>query len=142
MIKTAAVVTYAVISLNKHILMNNSPVSISMIIDLSLKYICVNEVIIYNQSIAVAIIHFIVDEYQNLFIDQKTTIDISKNQWMFINLKSDVTIKSFKIYSLDQKDKKIVDITFDKLHTQDKMHYIIQFIQFNYFVFVVWKDTS
>ena len=56
---------------------------------------------------------------------------------MFINLKSDVTIKSFKIYSFDQKDKEIVNITFDKLHAQDKMHYIIQFIQFSYSVFVV-----
>ena len=56
---------------------------------------------------------------------------------MLINLKSGAMIKSFKIYSFDQKDKKIVNITFDKLHAQDKMHYITQFIQFSYFLFVV-----
>ena len=76
-----------------------------------------------------------------MFIDQEITIDISENQKMLINLKSDVTIKLFKIYLFDQKDKKIVNITFDKLHAQNKMHYITQFIQFNYFMFIVWKNT-
>ena len=125
MIKAVAVAAYAVINLNEYISTNNSSVFTSMIINLNLKYICINEVIIYDQSIAVAILYFIIDEYQNMFIDQKITINISENQWMFINLKSNVMIKPFKIYSLDQKDRKIVNITFNKLHAQDKMHYII-----------------
>ena len=79
MIKAIAVVVYAVTNLNAQISMNNSSVFISMIIDFNLKYICVNEVIIYDESIAVVIIHFIINEYQNLFIDQEITIDISKN---------------------------------------------------------------
>ena len=60
MIKAVAIIVYAVTNLNAQT---------SMIIDLNLKYICVNKVMIYNQSIAIAIIHFIIDEYQNLFIN-------------------------------------------------------------------------
>ena len=71
MIKAVAIAVYVVINLNAQI---------SMIIDFSLKYICVNEVIIYDQSIAIVILHFIINEYQNLFIDQKITVDISENQ--------------------------------------------------------------
>ena len=48
MIKAVAIIVYAVINLSAQILMNNSSVFISMIIDFNLKYICVNEVIIYN----------------------------------------------------------------------------------------------
>ena len=80
MIKATAIVVYTVINLSAQTSMNNSSVFISMIIDFNLKYICVNEVIIYDESIAVAIIHFIINEYQNLFIDQEITVDISKNQ--------------------------------------------------------------
>ena len=70
MIKAVAIAVYVMINLNAQI---------SMIIDSSLKYICVNEITIYDQSIAIVIIHFIIDEYQDLFINQKITVDISKN---------------------------------------------------------------
>ena len=34
---------------------------------------------------------------------------------MFISLKLEVKIKSLKVYSLNHKNKEIVDVTFDKL---------------------------
>ena len=40
---------------------------------------------------------------------------------MSIKLKSKVKIFAVKVYSLESKDKKIVDKKFDKLHSQDRM---------------------
>ena len=60
---------------------------------------------------------------------------------MSISLKSDAVTKSTKIYSVGQKNKKIIDVTFDKLHQQRKMTWSKQLTLFSYLVFVVWKDT-
>ena len=60
---------------------------------------------------------------------------------MSISLKPNVVIKSVKIYSVKQKDKKIIDVTFDKLHQQGKMTWSKQLTSFSYLVFIVWKDT-
>ena len=116
MVKAAAVAAYAVASLGAQAPVNNSSASIPVNIDLSLEYTCINGVIIYGQPTAVATLHSIVDEYQDLFIDQGTTVDISEDQWMPINLKPGATAKPFKVYSLGQKDREVVDTTFDKLH--------------------------
>ena len=40
---------------------------------------------------------------------------------MFISLKSDVTLKFFRVYLVNQKDKDVIDKTFNKLHDQGKM---------------------
>ena len=61
---------------------------------------------------------------------------------MFINFKIDVEVKSIKIYSLNYKNKKIVDNIFDKLHEQNKIKYITQSTSFNFSIFVIWRDTS
>ena len=39
---------------------------------------------------------------------------------MFINFKTNTITKSIKIYSLEYKNKKIIDKTFNKLHKQKK----------------------
>ena len=46
------------------------------------------------------------------------------------------------MYFLKAKNRNFIDVTFDKLHQQNKLHWTIQFIAFNYSVFVVWRDTS
>ena len=43
---------------------------------------------------------------------------------MLINLKSKTKFKSIKIYSLKQRNQKIIDKIFDKLYVQNKMYYI------------------
>ena len=35
---------------------------------------------------------------------------------MLISLKSDIILKSIKIYSIEYKNKKVIDATFDKLY--------------------------
>ena len=43
---------------------------------------------------------------------------------MFINFKFEIEVKSAKIYLLKQRDCEIINKTFDKLHVQNKMHFI------------------
>ena len=64
---------------------------------------------------------------------------ISKNEWMLIELKSDVKIEITKMYSFDFANKKFVNKVFNKLHAQNRMKYINQFISHDYFVFAIWK---
>ena len=40
---------------------------------------------------------------------------------MFIFLKSDVAFKSSRIYFINQKNKNVIDETFNKLYNQDKI---------------------
>ena len=56
---------------------------------------------------------------------------------MFINLKFEIEIKSTKIYLLKQRNRKIINKTFDKLHAQSKIHFTFQFMFFSYSIFVV-----
>ena len=110
-------------------------------IDSALKHICFNGVTVYDSSKTVNFIAALIKEYQNLFVDKDTTINISKKKWMFINLKSGAVAKSAKIYPLDYKNRKVVNQTFDKLHKQNKMRYISQSTPFSYSIFVIWRDT-
>ena len=105
-------------------------------VDSALKYVYFNNVIVYNSSKTIIFITILINEYQNFFVDKKTTIDISKKK-MFINLKTNAITKSTKIYSFEYKNKKIINKTFNKLHKQKKMRYITQLILFNYLMFVV-----
>ena len=64
---------------------------------------------------------------------------------MRISLKSDWEQRIFdktKIYSLNKKDKKLVDEIFDKLHESDRFSWTNEFIFFNYSVFCVWKEVN
>ena len=64
---------------------------------------------------------------------------------MRISLKSDWKQRIFdktKIYSLDKKNKELVDEIFDKLHESDRFSWTDEFIFFNYFVFCVWKKVN
>jgi hypothetical protein len=44
-----------------------------------------------------------------------------------------------KIYSLETKNKNLVDQIFDDLHAKRRLKYTIESTSFSYFVFVVWK---
>ena len=64
---------------------------------------------------------------------------------MRISLKSDweqrISEKT-KIYSLNKKNRKLVDEIFDKLHESDRLSWTDEFILFSYFVFCVWKEIN
>ena len=66
-------------------------------------------------------------------------MNISKNDWMSINILSDAKISFAKIYSVESKNKKLIDEMFDKLHAQERMKYSKQSTSYDYFVFVVWQ---
>ena len=71
--------------------------------------------IIYENNKIVHILSSLITEFEDVFIDIENIINISENQWMFISLKSEIKTKSLKVYSLDHKNKEVVDVIFDKL---------------------------
>lgn len=46
------------------------------------------------------------------------------------------------MYSLDQRDRQLVNKTFDDLHDVKKLSWTTKFILFNYSLFCVWKIGS
>ena len=69
-------------------------------------------------------------------------VNVFEKNWMRISLKSDWKSQIFdkvKIYSLDVKDRELIDKTFDELHVVDKMFWINEFTLFFYSMFCVWK---
>ena len=40
---------------------------------------------------------------------------------MFISLKSNVIVKFSRVYSINQKNKNVINKTFNKFHKQEKM---------------------
>ena len=72
-------------------------------------------------------------------------VKMSKENWMRISLKSDwekrISDKA-KVYSLEVKDRKLMNKIFDELHRVDKMFWTNQFISFFYLCFCVWKTVE
>ena len=86
----------------------------------------------------------LIEEYSSLWTDQEFA-NLSKNNWMKLSLKTDWKAKikeKAKIYSLKQRDKALIDETFNKLHTQERLNWTNRETSFNFSVFVVWRDSS
>ena len=92
-----------------------------VVIDSLLKTQLFSDITVYDSSKIVVRLIVVTKEFLTIWNDQSITVNISKNQWMFIDLKSDVSIKSTKIYSVELKKRKIIDDIFDKMHVDDKM---------------------
>ena len=109
------------------------------------KIVFENDVTIYRSSKnAVKTFTILIFEYLDLW----KNIDFaqfSQENWMRISLKSDwkqrISDKT-KIYSLNKKNRKLVDEIFDKLHESNKLNWTNESIFFNYFVFCVWKKIN
>ena len=56
---------------------------------------------------------------------------------MSINLKKDAISKSYKIYSIEQKNREVINEIFNKLQAQEKLHYTTQSTLYSYSVFVI-----
>ena len=109
------------------------------------KIIFNNDITIHRFSdVVVQTFTDIVEEYFDLW--KKTDFaDLSKENWMRIFFKIDWESRisdKVKIYSLSTKDKKLIDVIFDKLHEFDKLNWIEEFTFFSYFVFCVWKNVN
>lgn len=120
----------------------NKVLDASVTIDPCLEHVMPNGVTIYGKPEAADAFAELLDEHQDLFIDKGQTVDIPEEEWMPIPLKPGVTSKPAKVYPVGQKDKEVIDATFDKMHDQGKMSWSTQPTPFSYPVFVVWKDTA
>ena len=85
-------------------------------VDPKLEYVLPNGVTIYDRDEeALTVLGTVVSEFEDVFTDTGSTIDIPEEQWMSIPLRPDVKIKSSKVYPLGQRDREVVDTTFNKL---------------------------
>ena len=109
------------------------------------KIILNNDITIHRfNDVAVQTFIDIVKKYFDLW--KKTSFaDLSKKNWMKISLKTDWESRisdKIKIYSLNIKNRELIDAIFDKLHEFDKLNWIEKLTSFSYLVFCVWKDVN
>ena len=81
----------------------------------------------------------VIANYSNLWNDNEFIVRISSNEWISIEIKSNVKIETTKIYLLSLVDKKLINDTFNKLHAQRRMKYINQFTSHEYSIFAIWR---
>lgn len=91
-------------------------------IDLKLKIILLNDVIIYESN-SLKLVNLI-NEYRNLFKDKDMIVTILKKEWMLIILKSNAILKLARVYFVKRKKREIIDSTLDKLHEKSKMRFL------------------
>jgi hypothetical protein len=104
-----------------------------------------NDVIIHNffETIISSFIK-LVNDYSSLWKSGKF-FKLLMNQRIRISLKSncETTIsEKLKMYSLEVKDKKLIDQIFDDLQTKKRFKLIIELTIFSYLLFVVWKTVN
>ena len=107
----------------------------------SLKLMLPNDVTIHRSNAANFFVK-IVKEFSIIWHDIDF-VDLSEKNWMRISLKSDwknKIIDKVKIYSLNTKNKALINKTFDELHVADKMSWTTESTFFFYSIFCVWKS--
>ena len=106
-----------------------------------------NEMNVYDDFDEVIKLQSLVDEFVILWENTNKTINLFKNKWMTISLSNDwnsihVSRINHKIYSLDERDRLVIDKKFNKLHEKNKMQWFFKFTSFEFSVFVVWRTVS
>ena len=104
-----------------------------------------NEITVHKSS------KFVVENFSKLMndfaflqTDQKFSNLFEKN-WMRLSLKTNWEFKikeKTKIYSLRQRDKIVINETFNKLHSQNRLKWTKQNTLFSFSVFVIWRDST
>lgn len=104
-----------------------------------------NGITVYREADAVAKFCATCDWYPELWKDKGATVRIPKTEHMTVPLiegwEKHMNSLSTKPYPLSSKDKKVVDDTFDKLHSYGKMEHSTEPTPFGFPVFVVWKQV-
>ena len=136
--KSASKLAYWSLHSNIDIAAASSPATV---VDPALEHVLPNGVTVYGNEEAHRVLSSVVAEYGDVFTDSGATIDIPEDQWMPIPLKPDAKAKPSKVYPLGQKDREVVDATFDKLQQQGKLRFSTQPTPFSWPCFVVWRDT-
>ena len=63
----------------------------------------------------------IAESFSTIWKDHGLLVDLSKQDWMAINLKEDAESQPGKVYPVSHCDWKVIDETFNKMHEQKKM---------------------
>ena len=113
----------------------------SITIDPALEHVTLNGITVYGDQQSAARIAAVAENFPSIWTDYGQTVDIAEEEWMPIPLKEGSDPKPSRVYPLGEKDREVVDETFDKLHEHGKMQWANQPTKFSYPVFVVWRDT-
>ncbi len=101
-----------------------------------------NDIIVYEMFKTRQQLFEIAKKYSLWDKSENIVIKILENEWMSITLKFDVKIETAKMYSMSSKERELINETFDKLHNQEKMHWIKKFTAHEALVFVIWRQMS
>ena len=78
-------------------------------------------------------------EFILLWKDFRNMVNVSKKQWMSINMLSGSKSSAAKIYQLNLKNKTVINQKFNKLHKQEKLKWTNKVTKYSFSVFVIWK---
>ena len=106
------------------------------------KTIMFNDVIIFDDVFAYARLFTIMKFFLKIWRNINDTVNVSKSQWMFILTILNAKSLAIKIYSLNSKNKKMINKKFDWLHEKEKMSWTKRFTIYNYSIFVVWRIVN
>ena len=102
-----------------------------------------NGVMVYGDAQARAQLADLVAEYPSVWKDEGF-VKLPQEDWMQLTLRDDwqdrLQPSKVKVYPLGQRDRDVVDKTFDEMHRQGRLEYTTQATPFSYPVFVVWKS--
>ena len=111
-------------------------------IDPTMEHVPPNGVTIYGNNDVATAIADVAYQYPEIWTNQGTTVDIPEEEWMPIPLKPGITPKPARVHPVSQRDKQIIDETFDKLHQRGKVTWSSQPTPFSYPCFVVWREVN
>ena len=103
------------------------------------KFILNNKITIYDVKKNQIVLAQITESYFDIWKNNDTSIKITSDQWMTIFIKSDAKMTVVKVYSIDFKNKALIDNFFDRMHEQNRMKWSTTSIKHDYFVFVTWR---
>ena len=121
---------------------NSSNISINSAVssaNINVKEVLSADITIYDDVDTRTKFANVIASYSNLWNDNEFIVRISSNEWMSIEIKSNVKIETAKMYSLSFVDRKLINDTFDKLHAQKRMKYISQSTSHEYSIFAIWR---
>ena len=105
--------------------------------DKSLKIVMFNEITIFDHFFVYNILSIVAEIYFEIWRNTNDIVDVSKKKWISISTISNVKSNANKIYSLNSKNRKVVDKEFDRHHNNDKMSWTTKSTLYKYSIFVV-----
>jgi Reverse transcriptase (RNA-dependent DNA polymerase)/RNase H-like domain found in reverse transcriptase/Integrase zinc binding domain len=100
-----------------------------------------NGIMIYGTPEEHEALEGLVSEFDDIFQESDTTVDIPRDQWMSIPLKPNAKVEASKVYGLGAKDRAFLDNVYDDLHAKGKLQWPTDSTSHGYPVFVVWRTV-